>query len=584
MKKFSRKITAACFAAVLAVSSMTASVFASPVSPEYSVSVFDTTKKGSITIHKYINNSGTSTDGTGTDHQTVPSGSTPVAGSIFYYIRLSDLEQKGSQNSSSLYATSVNEFFLAKANAAQLNLNTVTIDGKICYYPDEIKAALRSLNTADEQSVRTMIRQNGKAMPETNASGVTTLQELPLGLYLVAETNASAASIPSSPFIASLPMPNLVSTDYNGVTYEPGSLWQYDISVYPKSQSVGIRTEILSADETSLSSKADVQIGSQVKFLVTSDVPVLSSESGTVTNRKYIISNEMSSGMTYSSNLTVSYGTQAPTASTLIKDTDYELTTPTSGNNTVEVALTAAGLAKLNAVTQESHIYVKYTAMANRNLQVGADTNSIVPTLLYGTSRTGDSSITGQTAALYTYQIDMTKRYTETVTDYSKAVFQIRRGGTILTFAREGNGIYHISDGTENGDTLTQNVSPAATDGLLSLKGLSAGSYLITETATAAGFGLMKTSLTVSMLATSPAGVGLSSAALIQDGSTMAITNPLTGGHVTFTITDTKGITLPHTGGSGTAMFAAAGTVFLLAALSMVFFVMISGKRRASRK
>lgn len=583
MKKIGMRITTAFFAAAMALTAATVPAAASPASPEYSVQTIDTSKKGSLTIHKIVNNSGGEQTASGLEGQTLPAGSSAQAGASFSYLKAGEFMQKVSGSNVTTYITSLNASLNSLITTNHYALSPVIIDGENCYNPDDVRNVLKSMNESMEPQVRTMVQQNGTAAAPTDSNGTSVLENLNLGLYLVAETESAAAPVPSTPFLAMLPMTNLVSTTFSGVTYEPGKLWQYDVSVYPKSQSIGIRTEILNADETAAASKKDVQIGDALKYRVTADVPMLGTGDDKPTNRKYVIQNQLGAGITYNDTLIVTYGPTPETAAILNRDVDYLLTLPADPDRTLIISLTEDGLAKLDAVSQESHIYVKFSAVCNRNAEVGAETNASTPTLIYTTSRTAEKTIAGTPANVYTYQLDMTKQYSLPVADYSQAEFKVTKDGNAVTFVRDADGSYHVSDGMEASGEKTQIVRPAAANGKLSLKGFNASTLEITEMKAASGYSLLKSSFSVSMTATSPAGMGLQSASISQGGKTSNAAGSLDTGHVAFTVTSTVGISLPHTGGNGTALYTGAGIACLAAAAALFIMVSTMKKRKGLR-
>ena len=71
----------------------------------------------------------------------------------------------------------------------------------------------------------------GTAMPLTDAYGKTAAGDLPLGLYLVAETKVPEMVVSScNPFLLSLPM-----TAVNGSNAtDGGTRWIYDVTTFPK--------------------------------------------------------------------------------------------------------------------------------------------------------------------------------------------------------------------------------------------------------------------------------------------------------------------------------------------------------------
>ena len=104
---------------------------------------------------------------------------------------------------------------------------------------------LYSYGTQDsttDQSVNTDASTTVKAvnMPKTDANGYTHVENLPLGLYLVVETEVpEQATDTTNPWFVSLPFTNITSQDEKdaGNADVGGDCWLYDMTCYPKNQS-----------------------------------------------------------------------------------------------------------------------------------------------------------------------------------------------------------------------------------------------------------------------------------------------------------------------------------------------------------
>lgn len=90
---------------------------------------------------------------------------------------------------------------------------------------DKLAHALED-NTATKDKLEDYMGKSGTAMAETNASGVTSKDKLPLGLYLIVETKVPEdVTYTTNPWFVQLP-----STDSNGDD------WFYDVVCYPKNE------------------------------------------------------------------------------------------------------------------------------------------------------------------------------------------------------------------------------------------------------------------------------------------------------------------------------------------------------------
>lgn len=187
MKKF-KKLLAGLLTGAMLLGSMSVSAFAADKTP-----VIDTTKTGSITIHKYTEGTATGTAASGKeDASQVPAGAVPIKDVGFTIYKVQDaakLADYYSTNPESLPA--VSEYCTGSGKNVQLKAGIA--DNKV---GDEVK---------------------------TDVNGVAEFKNLALGLYLVVETTSPAiVTGPCDPFLISVPM----TTD--------GDDWLYNVHVYPK--------------------------------------------------------------------------------------------------------------------------------------------------------------------------------------------------------------------------------------------------------------------------------------------------------------------------------------------------------------
>lgn len=165
-----------------------------------STSTIDTGKKGSITIHKYL------VEG-------------DVTGSSNYGEKLTD---KPAYEAAKDVGFSIYQVMTAEELVAYYNGKDNT-EPKASDY--KIDAAEKTKVTKDSKEYK---RSRGEQ--KTDATGVTTFDQLEVGLYLVVETTKPAAVTEAvAPFLVSVPMTR-VGEDGKTAPTE----WLYDIHVYPK--------------------------------------------------------------------------------------------------------------------------------------------------------------------------------------------------------------------------------------------------------------------------------------------------------------------------------------------------------------
>ena len=172
----------------------------------------DTTKTGSITIHKLVkDDTNGTTAGNGLEDATATG--TALDGVTFTVEKLTNVD----------LTTQAGWEKLAGFNG---NVDTAKADG---------------VDTAVEK--------------ETAGGGLAKFDSLPLGAYVVTETKTPAGYVGSKPFIITVPMTH--PTDLNK--------WVYDVHAYPKNSKAGIEKTV--ADENTPA------IGSAISYTIKSDIP-----------------------------------------------------------------------------------------------------------------------------------------------------------------------------------------------------------------------------------------------------------------------------------------------------------------------
>jgi len=146
----------------------------------------------------------------------------------------------------------------------------------------------------------------------TDAAGAANVANLPVAAYLVCETNAPNTVVKkAAPFIVSVPHP-----------FESG--WLYDVNVYPKNS--------LSAIEKKVETPTNFGIGTQLKFPVTTKVPVIAPSENLTS---FIVRDTLDSRLTPVSVASVKVGGA---------DVDPSYYSVTVVGQTAKVTFTAAGL------------------------------------------------------------------------------------------------------------------------------------------------------------------------------------------------------------------------------------------------
>ncbi|MGO5335662.1 hypothetical protein ACTQZS_02495 [Bilifractor sp. LCP19S3_H10] len=288
----------------------------------YSENNFDPSKTGSLTIYKYEDNEGVMDEGDGQYHSLEDLNTAfglsegqklrPMSGVQFTATKIADISEIAGTTDTRIAYTGVDAAFTALLKSYGINLNVSRLslpsgeNVSSCTFKDmenALKAMNASTGTTDKEvpGETALIRYGKdhptKQFPLTDGKGKTSLTDLPLGLYLITETDyrPSAKAVLesqqgaedvqgdttqnhqdvenfSSPYLVSVPMTNISTLDGK----EAGTVWQYDITSYPKNQTTSITKKIVSSDPEDkllLEDYEDYDIGDTVRQVIYADAP-----------------------------------------------------------------------------------------------------------------------------------------------------------------------------------------------------------------------------------------------------------------------------------------------------------------------
>ena len=570
--------------------------------------VIDTKKTGTLTIAKLKDNDARITLGNGTV-QTV--GEKPMAGIEFSVVRIGDISTVQDGGTLVTCFTGLDSGFLELLAANEVAIGSKTVGGTVCYSADDVSEALLAVNrkggsTPGEVQVTEFVKGHAAktVLPKTDAAGKAVASGLPLGLYLAAETDPSGyipdsgsesvgsdevVSNPGSPFLVSIPMTNQVKTGSD----EAGTVWQYEVTVYPKNQTVRIPKYIVQEkDGDTLQQTEDLEIGETVKQVIAPSAPavepvITDAEGHKTTDRKYEayrIRDTMQEGLRLQSSaaqIIVKLGSRIANPEKLSgfdgftrlqMGTDYQVSIA-EDKTTFEIVFLQGGLDRLNALKADSQVAVIFDCVLDGKASPKAGTAEAVtnqPELTWKNRNAVEASVKGNRPGVYTYRIKLRKKGLE---DGTKASFRIERGGKELTFAKEKDGIYHLWDNTRDTGSAQSAVRPSAS-GDLEIRGLDADSYTFTELSTEPGHELLKSPFTVTLTAREPADGTLTRAELRIDGKKTSLPiDKKDRGTAAFTVENYPSMVL-RTGGPGLQIFEAAGMTLLALGLA------VSGRKR----
>lgn len=306
---------------------------------------------------------------------------------------------------------------------------------------------------------------------------------------------------------------------------------------------------------------AQVKIGDTVTYMLVADVPAYPADAD---NTGYHISDNLPEGMTLNQDSVKVYGLDENTPNIAegaeIETRDILITEGAKRPVTDTPSVTFSLNFTYNAIKNYAKIRVVYTATANANLKtIGQDSNlkgNVNTAYLdynnnpYGAVPTWQTQT--DTATVYSYGIMVQKVDKSDRTLLPGAEFTLKKSGESgeIHFVGE-NGVYHVAAA---GGSATLEVGASGNQrGKLVISGLDVGTYELTETKAPDGYIKLSAPVTITITDAAPNG-------LVDDGSASA---DGTDGYVELTVENGKGFTLPSTGGMGTMLFTAIGTVLM---------------------
>lgn len=376
------------------------------------------------------------------------------------------------------------------------------------------------------------------AVVTTGKDGQAKANSLPLGWYLVLETEVPAGYIAGKPFMVAVP-----STDNYNDPSQPGIEWVYDITVQPKNQKASIDKAIVVDNETT--SSDTVGVGDVVNYQLNTTMPIYD-ESYDKASLVFKLNDTMSAGLTFNNDISVSIGGEKA-----VLGTDYTMEETLTDNKTFEIIFKSATI----AANMGDPVVVNYSATVNENAVVGEAGNTNTARIVFenapGSSTSGSSSI----IKVYTFDIQLNKKG-ESNAALAGAEFKIYSDAECKTE------VTNVTGKDKDGKFISDK------DGKISFGKLDAGTYYLKEVKSPAGYTLLANPIKIEIIA------GLTNN--ILDGScTFKIDDVLqkgtiTNGIVPVNVVNHKGFTLPTTGGMGTYLFTIGGLILMAGAVILL--------------
>lgn len=456
---------------------------------------------------------------------------------------------------------------------------TVGTDGIMSYAATtDFATALAGKELTDQTAVENTLQDlvtaaEGKTATKTTgkiASEVTfqKIDGLSLGYYLVKVSAPNGVSA-TGDFLVSIPSTKADGTDLN-----------YDVNVKVKTSTVTIGKEGKVHGDTTGDEKT-VKVGDVIDYTLTMKVPDTTGFSKYV----YKVTDTMDKGLAFNQTSLKVYVGDPETA---MATSDYDLsnqTDPTTGKTTIVVNfkenlfVKTGGTGNPDAYPAGTTLKITYSATVTKDaITTGKDGVSNTAKLEFsnkpGSEGTGS---TGETPApekptFYTFNIKVDKQFDPVLTgdSYKAVAFTLKdANNTAVKLAKDGaaDGAY-IADA--NGTVTNLKLDSEKN---LTVSGLAAGTYYLDETATAAGYNLLKNAIKIVITPTYTEGK--------LDGYERTTTYvPDETNTATVEVLNKKGFTLPSTGGQGMVALVAAG-ICLMAAMAALMVSYMRKRRNA---
>lgn len=430
--------------------------------------------------------------------------------------------------------------------------------------------------------------------------GTYTFGDLPIGVYLVAETNVPKGyTVASQSFLVSIP-------EWD----EETGVWNYDITASPKDAPVNPDKSIIGpTDEegtVTLLDEDTVAIGDKVPYQVTANLPYYGTSlptawteatpfypteadfNATVAGIKYALTDTMSKGLTFNDDLKVVID-NVGTAVTLAKHTDYTLTATTDDTGSTKIYVDF-DWSKINQY-QGKKITFTYSATVNEDAVIGPVGNDNTVVITYDNDPQIDSDDVDtdeDKTTVYTYAMDLTKTFNGeaadgTTIDASGVEFSLKLGDEKLWFITSTSGVYYsyskeMANDTEPVEganvtidgvdyTITQSLNPSK-DGSLSVNGLDVGTYTLVEENSIVGFSKLASDVTIIVSDKKDENGKVTGKVEAKVGDTLLNVSEENLGKFLFTVNNVKKqFNLPLTGGTGLLMFTIGGGIVIAAAI-----------------
>ena len=611
MKKIHR-VLAMLMAAIMALSLIT-TAFAEPT--------IDPAKNASLSIYKYDITTA-SAEGAWDTESYVSTGlhddavidklsKYAIQGVEFTYLRVADITMnseavEGQRQVGVLYGFDGSERSSAVLSAIGLTASDAhKTKGDVNYFTSDalnnkLATALTANATNVKNALETAMKNGGVAMPETDATGHASADQLEQGLYLVVETRVPEnVTSTCNPFFVSLPMTTI-----------DGAAWNYDVTVYPKNQtgnptlektvrenknSTGKNTGSLTNTTDGYAHTASASIGDTVDYQIISTLPTITSKASALSEYTYV--DTLSKGIRYNKNdVVIEFFKDAGCAdkiTTWDENSGKFTVAYDAAANTMTIRMTDTGLSEINEAAtvhtdsvkrgySDCTMRITYAATLTADAKMGDTDNPNEVVLTWRRTNNTYFDTLKDCCHVYTYGIDVLKRFSDNGGNVRNVKFRLHNDtDDCYIIADLKDGVYYAKGFAAKKADATTFIPNA--QGHIVAKGLEDDAYSLTEIATDKGYVLLKDAVKI-VITTKENGVCekcgakllTASATVNSKDASMSEGNAI----VPLTVVNNPGFDLPKTCGYGTWMFTIGGVALLGAAA----FIVVKSRKHKSEQ
>ena len=419
----------------------------------------------------------------------------------------------------------------------------------------------------------------GEAFKTVNSTaGSTVIGGLPAGYYLVKDSEKVTGQDAATRFILQVVGDTSVAVKSDFPTVEK-KVQENAKNVNPSGTEIDPRIPSYNVP-AKYNDVADYNIGDKVPFQLIGTLPSNYDDYDTY---NYIFHDTLSKGLTYNDDAKVyvlNGTTKTEITDTNLRKVEY------SGN---ALTVTFDNLKAVTGVTKDSKIIVDYTATLNTEAEIGLPGNPNEVYLQFSNNpNNGGDGETGETpkdkVIVFTYELDVTKiDANQKETKLKDAEFKLHNKEGKWVIVDEKNKVKAWTNDESQASTLK-----SGDDGLFKVIGLDDGVYYLKETKAPQHYNLLSNEIELTITATTINGQtwegkepkdALTALSIKVGDATEFAEGDKTSGIVSMDVENSKGSTLPTTGGMGTTIFYVVGSILVLGAA----ILLITKKRMSAR-